>query len=42
MNAAGLTSVLAEPIAAFIAHKQALGRRFATEEKSHLFQARHP
>ena len=34
MNATGLTSVLAEPIAAFIAHKQALGRRFATEEKA--------
>lgn len=30
----GLASVLAEPIGAFLAHKRALGRRFASEEKA--------
>jgi site-specific recombinase XerD len=30
----GFASVLAEPMAAFLAHKRALGRRFATEEKA--------
>lgn len=38
MNAArsssGLASVLAEPMAAFLAHKRALGRRYSTEEKA--------
>jgi len=30
----GFSSVLAEPMAAFLAHKRALGRRYSTEEKA--------
>ena len=33
-SSSGLASVLAEPMAAFLAHKRALGRRYSTEEKA--------